>query len=132
MRFRQLSIHVSAVALLLVTVQPLLAGDRGSLIVRVNPPETYIYADGQPVYWSKGHYVTLLPGTHKIDLYNYGYSPETRTVNIEAHKTTIIDVTMQAVPGTVTGPWGCITIEGPHGAAVLLNGKEPAEFFVGN
>jgi len=132
MRFRQLSIQVSAAVLLLVSVQPLLAGDRGSLIVRVNPPETYIYADGQPVYWSKGHYITLLPGTHKISLYNYGYSPETRTVTIEARKTTTIDVTMQAVPGTVNGPWGCITIEGPHGAAVLLNGKEPAESFVGN
>ena len=132
MRIRQLSVLAPSVALLFMCVQPILANDRGSLIVRVNPPETYIYADGQPIYWSKGHYITLSPGTHKINLYNYGFTPESRTVTITAGKTTIIDVTMQAVPGNVEGPWGCITIEGPHGAAVLLNGKEPEEFFVGS
>jgi len=113
-------------------MQPAMASDRGSLIVRVNPKETYIYADGQPVYESKGHYVTLDAGEHKIDLYNYGFRPETRNVTITAHKTTKIDVTMQAIPGAISGPWGCITIEGPHGAAVLLNGKDPHDFFVGN
>lgn len=132
MRIRRLNLAVSVVALLLVWLQPVLASDRGSLIVRVSPKETYIYADGQPVYESKGHYVTLAPGEHKIDLYNYGYRHETRTVTIAAHQATVIDVTMQAIPGAISGPWGCITIEGPHGAAVLLNGKDPESSFVGN
>ena len=39
---------------------------------------------------------------------------------------------MQAVPGNVSGPWGCITLEGADRAAVLLNGKDPAAFFVGH
>jgi len=120
------------VALMLSCVLPAVAADRGSLIVRVSPKDAYIYADGEPVYWSKGHYITLTAGQHKIDLYNYGYRPESRTVDITARKTTKIDVTMQAIPGAVSGPWGCITIEGPHGAAVLLNGKDPHDFFVGS
>lgn len=135
MRIRRLNLVVSAVsvvALLLVWLQPLSASDRGSLIVRVSPKETYIYADGKPVYESKGHYVTLEPGEHKIDLYNYGFRHETRTVTITSHKATVINVTMQAIPGAISGPWGCITIEGPHGAAVLLNGKDPESSFVGN
>jgi len=132
MRIRKISLLVSSLALLIICVQPLLAGNRGSLIVRVSPKETYIYADGQPVYESKGHYITLQPGDHKIDLYNYGYAPETRNVTITAHETTKIDVAMRAIPGMISGPWGSITIEGPHGAAVLLNGKDPAAFFVGN
>ena len=76
-------------------------------------------------------HVTLPAGEHKIDLYNYGYKPESRNVTIEAHKTTVIDVTMQAIPGTVSGPWGCITLEGATAAAVLLNGKDPADFLLG-
>jgi hypothetical protein len=131
MRVRQLSLGVSLVTLL-SCLQPALASDRGSLVVRVSPKETYIYADGKPVYEAKGHYITLDAGEHKIDLYNYGFKPETRTVTITAHKSTKIDVTMQAIPGVVSGPWGAITVEGPHGAAILLNGKDPAAFFVGN
>jgi peptidoglycan-associated lipoprotein len=38
---------------------------------------------------------------------------------------------LQPVPGTVTGPWGCITIEGADRDAILLNGQDPA-FFVGH
>ena len=109
--FASFSFLLSSVALLLICVQPVMA-QRGKLIVRVNPRETYIYADGKPVVEAKGHYVILPAGEHKIDLYNYGYKPESRNVTIEAHKTTVIDVTMQAIPGTVSGPWGCITLEG--------------------
>jgi outer membrane protein OmpA-like peptidoglycan-associated protein len=133
MRARQVSLIGWSIALLIICVSPLAASDTGSLIVRVSPKETYIYADGEPIYWSKGHYVTLAAGEHKIDLYNYGYLPATRQVTIVAHKTTIIDVSMQqSISRKVNGPWGCITIEGPHGAAVLLNGTTPEAFFVGN
>jgi outer membrane protein OmpA-like peptidoglycan-associated protein len=104
----------------------------GKLVVHVNPREAYIYADGKPVAEARGHHISLPAGDHKIDLYNYGYKAETRNVTITAHKTTVIDVTMQAVPGTVSGPWGCITLEGAPRAAVLMNGKEAAVFFVGH
>ena len=131
MRTRQLSYFLSCmVALLLVSVQPVMA-QGGKLIVRVNPREAYIYADGKPVVEARGHHVALPAGEHKIDLYNYGYKSEIRNVTIEAHKTTAIDVTMEAIPGTVAGPWGCITLEGADRDAVLLNGNDPA-FFVGH
>jgi outer membrane protein OmpA-like peptidoglycan-associated protein len=132
MRIRLVGTFVSWVALAIICMQSAFAGNQGSLIVRVSPPQTYIYADGQPVLESKGHYVTLTEGEHKIDLFNYGYKPETRSVTITAHHTTKIDVAMHAIPGEVSGPWGCITIEGPRGAAVLLNGTDPSAFFVGH
>lgn len=132
MRIGRPSRFFLAMAILaLVCAQPVMA-QTGKLKVRVTPRETYIYADGKPVVEARGHTVTLSAGEHKIGLYNYGYKPESRSVTIQAHKTTTIDVTMQAVPGTVSGPWGCITLEGAPRAAVLLNGTEPEVFFVGH
>jgi len=132
MRVRQLTLVASLMTLLLASWQLAAASDRGSLVVRSNPKDAYVYADGEPVYWAKGHYITLEAGDHKIDIYNYGFRPETRTVTSTAHHTTKIDVAMQAIPGAVSGPWGAITVEGPHGAAILLNGKDPSAFFVGS
>ena len=131
MRVRQFSYLLSSAILLLICVQPAMA-QSGKLIVRANPPQAYIYVDGQPVVDAKGHHVCLTAGDHKVDLYNYGYKPESRNVTITAHKTTVLDVTMQAIPGGVSGPWGCITLEGADRSAVLLNGKDPAVFFVGH
>ena len=130
MRVRQLGFRFSLLFLLLAYVQPLMA-QGGKLVVHVTPREAYVYADGKPVVEAKNHHINLSPGEHKIDLYNYGYKPETRNVTITAHKTAVIEVTMTAIPGTVSGPWGCITLEGAPRAAVLLNGKDPA-FFVGH
>jgi len=131
MRIRQLNFLLSAAVLLLIGVQPVLA-QRGKLLVRVHPREAYIYADGKPVVEARGHFVNLDAGEHKIAVYNYGYKPESHTVTIFAKKLTILDVTMEAVPGTVAGPWGCITLEGALRAAVLLNGREPEAFLVGH
>ena len=131
MRVRQLGYLLSATAaLLLFSVQPLMA-QRGKLVVRVIPREAYIFADGIPVVDANHHFVVLDAGEHKIDLYNYGYKPASRNVTIEAGKTLVLEVTMEPIPGTVSGPWGCITLEGADRAAVLLNGKDPA-FFVGH
>jgi len=120
-----------AVALLLIGTQPMMAGDTGKLIVKVHPREAFIYADGKPVVDAR-HWVSLPAGEHKIDLYNYGYKPESRSVAIIAHKQVIIDVTLQSIPGAISGPWGCITLEGAPRAAVLMNGQDPATFFVGH
>jgi len=133
MRVRQISMHVALVALLLISLQPVMARDyRGYLIVHVSPPETYIYADGEPLVESKGHYMILTPGEHEIEMYNYGYLPEVRKVTIKAHKWWNIRVEMQPIPGKISGPWGCITLERAPRAAALLNGKDPAVFFVGH
>ena len=134
MSVRQLSVLITSAILLISCVQFATAGksDRGGLQVRVSPREAYIYADGEPVVEARGHYATLTPGDHEIELYNYGYKPELRNVTIVAHKMSVLDVTMQPIPGKVTGPWGCITLEGASRAAVLLNGRDPAVFFVGH
>jgi outer membrane protein OmpA-like peptidoglycan-associated protein len=66
-----------------------------------------------------------------VDLYNYGYKTSSHNVAITAGKTATLDVTMEPVPGNVSGPWGCITIEAADRYAVLLNGKTP-EYFVGH
>ena len=63
MRVRKVSLLVSLVALLFICVQPVMASsDRGYLIVHVNPPETYVYADGEPVVESNGHYISSHSG----------------------------------------------------------------------
>ena len=63
MRVRQVSLLVSWVAWLLICVQPAWAkSDRGYLVVHVSPPQTYIYADGEPVVESHGHYIILTRG----------------------------------------------------------------------
>jgi hypothetical protein len=133
MRVRKVSLLVSLVALLFICVRPVMASsDRGYLIVHVSPPETYVYADGEPLVESIRHYMVLTAGEHEIELYNYGYKPEIRHVTIQAHKWWNIQVTMQPVPGMISGPWGCITLEHADRSAVLLNGKDPAVFFVGH
>ena len=132
MRKQSLGLAILGVALLLICVHPAMAKSRGYLIVHVNPPETYIYADGEPVVESKRHYIILTPGEHQIEMYNYGYKPEIRTVTIRENKWWNIRVEMQPIPGIVSGPWGCITLEGAPRAAVLLNGRDPAAFLVGH
>src|SRR5208283_1088197 len=111
-------------------VSPVLAQD-GTLKVHAVPNQAYVFVDGQAMHESSRGGFKLSPGQHTIDIYNYGYKPTTRKVTIEAKKTAKLDVTLEAVPGNVTGPWGCMTIEGADRDAVLLNGKTPA-FFVGH
>ena len=62
---------------------------------------------------------------------NYGYAPSTQTVTITAGKTTNLKVTLTPVGGTVSGPFGAMTIEGADHNAILLNGKTP-DYFVGH
>jgi hypothetical protein len=133
MRVRQISLLVSLVALVVIGAQPGMAVEKeGHLVVHCYPKQAYVYADGEPIVESLGHFIRLSPGEHRIDLYNYGYKPETRMVTLESHKTLHLHVTMQAIPGIVSGPWGCITIKGAVHSAVLLNGTDPAVYFVGH
>jgi outer membrane protein OmpA-like peptidoglycan-associated protein len=104
----------------------------GKLNIRVTPKQAYVFLDGRAISEaSKHHSFSLTAGDHKIQLANYGYEPESRTVTITARKTTDLDVTLKAVGATVSGPFGAMTIEGPPRDAVLLNGKNP-EYFVGH
>src|SRR5579872_4497016 len=130
MRFWRLSIIAVAVCMLFAEIA--VAGTQyGELQVNANPEQAYVFVDGQAIHESSYGPIKLTVGDHKVDIYNYGYKPESRNVTIRHWRTTTIDVSLEAVPGTLNGPWGCITIEGAPRDAVLLNGKTP-EYFVGH
>jgi outer membrane protein OmpA-like peptidoglycan-associated protein len=104
----------------------------GKLVIHVTPKQAYVFVDGRAISEaSKVRSLNLTAGDHKIDLANYGYSAASRTVTITAGKTTNLEVTLTPVTGTVSGPFGAMTIEGADRDAVLLNGTTP-EFFVGH
>lgn len=108
---------------------PLFAQD-GKLKINAHPPEAYVFVDGNAM-GQANHTFTVTPGEHKIQVQNYGYKPATRTVTIATGEPVTVDVTLEAIPDMVSGPRGCITIEGANRDAVLLNGKTP-DFFVGH
>jgi outer membrane protein OmpA-like peptidoglycan-associated protein len=104
----------------------------GKLTIHVTPKQTYIFVDDRPLgEASKHHSISLSAGSHKVELVNYGYTATTRSVAITAGETANLDVTLEPVAGTVSAPFGAMTIEGAGRNAVLLNGKTP-DFFVGH
>lgn len=113
----------------IVSTIPLFAQD-GKLQIHVRPQQAYAFVDGHAV-GEANRTLSLSAGNHKIELYNYGFKTAVRNVTILSGKTETLDVTLEEVPATVSGPWGCITIEGAQRDAILLNGKTP-EFFVGH
>ena len=69
--------------------------------------------------------IELSAGKHTVGVDNYGYTPQTKNVDIAAGKTTDMDVTLQASGDKVSGPFGDIELKGHPRAAVLLNGSTP-------
>ena len=118
------------VVLLGVSANLPMSAQDGKLKVKVHPPEAYVFVDGQAMGQAYRS-VMLSPGNHRIDLVNYGYKTVTRDVSISSGETLRIEAQLEPIPETVTGPWGCITIENAQRDAVLLNGKTQ-EFFVGH
>ena len=124
-----LSGYVIALVLLLLGATPLLA-KCGHLKLQVTPKQAYVYIDDMPLGWGGGIFWAD-PGEHMLAVYNYGYKPYTAKFTAEDGKTSSLSVALEAIPGTVPGPWGRIELKGPQGAAVLLNGNTP-DFFVAN
>ncbi|HVI08861.1 MAG TPA: OmpA family protein [Candidatus Binatia bacterium] len=107
-------------------------GGDGKVAIHVTPKQAYVWVDGRAISEASKHRsLSLSAGDHNIELANYGYKPETRTVTITAGKTADLEVSLQPIAGAVPGPFGAITIEGADRDAVLLNGKTPA-YFVGH
>ena len=128
-RFRFLLFAALLFALALI---PQCVAQDGKVTIHVTPKQAYVFLDGRAISEaSKHHSFSLSPGSHTIELANYGYTPETRNVTVTAGQTTNLDVTLQPVSGTVTGPFGAMTIEGADRDAILLNGKTP-DYFVGH
>ena len=131
MRARLTSFSVTCVIFTLFIWAGSALAQNGRLRIHVVPKQAYAFVDGHAMGEAGRGTLKLSQGDHKIALYNYGYRPAFRDVSISAGKTTTLDVTLDAVAGAINGPWGCITIEGPPRAAVLLNGKTP-DYFVGH
>ncbi|HTT22413.1 MAG TPA: OmpA family protein [Candidatus Sulfotelmatobacter sp.] len=126
-------IHLTftVVASLLVLHSATMAQD-GKLKIHVTPPQAYVFVDGHAIgEASKHHSINLSAGDHKLDLANYGYAMDSRSVTITAGQDTTVDATLTPVASKVSSPFGAMTIEGAGRDAILLNGKSPA-FFVGH
>jgi len=133
MTSRSLSPHVVLLTFLVIFAAGASAvAQDGKLRLHVNPKQAYLWVDDRAVSEASKHpSLELSAGEHKIELAKYGYTPITRTVTVTAGKTTDLDVTLEKVGETVSGPFGAIAIRGADRDAVLLNGKTP-DFFVGH
>lgn len=133
MKFKGLvsPLMVSTVLLVLASAIPAFA-QNGKLKLHVTPKQAYVFSDDRAISEaSKISSLNLSAGDHKIELVNYGYQPVTRNVTIIAGKTTNLEIALEPVGKSVSGPFGAITIEGADRDAVLLNGKTP-DYFVGH
>jgi hypothetical protein len=103
----------------------------GKLKMKVTPKQAYVFLDGKAIR-EGNHTISASAGKHTVVVVNYGYKMETRDVNVDAGKTTSVEVALTPYGGNVSGPWGAVKfIHGDERAAVLSNGKTPA-FFVGH
>jgi hypothetical protein len=102
----------------------------GSVKVHVDPKQAYVFVDGNAIR-DGSQKIALSPGEHKIGVYNDGYTPDVRQINIEAGKTIEMDFALQKTGDEVSGPFGDIELKGHPRAAVLLNGTTP-DYFVGH
>jgi OmpA family/PEGA domain len=103
----------------------------GKLKIKVTPPQAYVFVDGNGIR-EGSHTIKLAAGKHTVVVVNYGYKISSQDVNIEAGKTTDLNVALEAYGDKVSGPWGRVYISGTDArAAVLSNGKTPG-YFVGH
>ena len=103
----------------------------GKLKIKVTPPQAYVFVDGNAIR-DGSHTMKLAAGKHTVVVVNYGYKISTQDVNIEAGKTTDLNVALEAYGDKVGGPWGRVYISGTDPrAAVLSEGKTPG-YFVGH
>jgi hypothetical protein len=103
----------------------------GKLKIKVTPPQAYVFVDGNAIN-DGSHSMKLAAGKHTVVVVNYGYKISSQDVNIEAGKTTDLNVALEAYGDKVGGPWGRVYISGTDTrAAVLANGKTPG-YFVGH
>jgi hypothetical protein len=103
----------------------------GKLKIKVTPPQAYVFVDGNAIR-EGSHAIKLAAGKHTVVVVNYGYKISTQDVNIEAGKSTDLNVALEAYGDKVGGPWGRVYISGTDvRAAVLSDGKTPG-YFVGH
>jgi len=124
---------LAAAALLALGAAPAFAQSgpaAGKLKIHISPKQAYVFVDGKAIR-DGSQTIALSAGSHAVGVDNYGYTPQTKNVDITAGKTTDLDVSLQASGDKVSGPFGDIELKGHPRAAVLLNGTTPA-YFVGH
>ncbi len=102
----------------------------GKVKIHVTPKQAYVFVDGDAIR-DGSQTLVLSAGNHSIGVYNYGYAPETRTVEVVAGQTASLNVALRQAGDKVAGPFGDIELKGHPRAAVLLNGNTPP-YFVGH
>ena len=102
----------------------------GRVKIHVSPKQAYVFVDGKAIR-DGSQTIALTPGKHSMGVYNYGYAPETQTVDVVAGKKLTLNVALQQTGDKVSGPFGDIELKGHPRAAVLLNGNTPS-YFVGH
>jgi hypothetical protein len=72
----------------------------GKLEVRAIPHTAYVFLDGVPMGDTSRSFLDSLnitgisPGEHTVSLYNYGFKPEERKVNVVEGKWVVLRVTL--------------------------------------
>src|ERR1700690_2513863 len=99
----------------------------GKLKIKVTPPQAYLFLDGNAIN-DHSHTIKVAAGKHTVVVVNYGYKISTQDVNIEAGKSTPLEVKLDAYGGPVSGPFGDVELKGDERAAVLSEGPTPGDF----
>ncbi len=102
----------------------------GKLKVKVSPKQAYVFVDGQAMR-DGSQTINLPAGNHTVVVANYGYKMSSQQVDVQAGKTTPLDVKLDQQGGPVNGPFGDVELKGDPRAAVLSNGNTPG-YFVGH
>ena len=127
---RRLS-HLLGLTLALALMATSSFGQTGKLKIKVTPKQAYVFVDGKAVN-DGSHSIALSAGKHTVAVVNYGYKISTQDVNIDAGKTTDLNVALEPYGDKVAGPWGRVYINGgDRRAAVLSDGTTPG-YFVGH
>jgi hypothetical protein len=103
----------------------------GKLKIKVTPPQAYVFVDGNAINHGSQS-MKLAAGKHTVVLVNYGYKISSQDVNIEAGKTTDLNVTLEAYGDKVAGPWGRVYISGADTRAAVLSNGKTSGYFVGH
>ncbi len=123
--------YLFALALVMALCATASFAQDGKLKIKVTPPQAYVFVDGNAIR-EGSQSIKLAAGKHTVVVVNYGYKISTQDVNIEAGKTTDLNVALEAYGDKVAGPWGRVYISGTDTkAAVLSEGKTPG-YFVGH
>jgi hypothetical protein len=134
MRIKPIKLRTLALAAtILVWMCPLRArssDDPGKLKIHVEPKQAYVFVDGKPIR-EGSQTIRLEPGSHQVEVRNYGYTTKAQNVQVSPSQKVKLDVDLERSGDKVDGPFADLEFKGDPRAAVLLNGTTP-DYFVGH